>query len=473
MRFKRGIDRYQISFQSIDDLIQKNNFIRLIDLLCEEHCQSYETKKGELDTGRKAYHPADLLKVIVYGYFHGVSSSRKLERECRINLEVKWLTHDQSPDHKTLSDFRKDNPRLIETLFKALISKFQKDIGAVGKKISIDGTKIKAYAKQEISIQEVKEKLEDLETQSKSYLERMHEIDLLEDDVEQLRETREQIQDELVKLEDKKKDLEHYNQQLQEANQEKMCVTDPDTKRMKGRYGIYWGYNVQASVDNTHHLITSITVTNQQNDKGQLSPAVEASTQTTQELPTEILADGGYYKITELEELEQKDIACYVALNRTSSQIKDEERGVHFTYHPQSDQYICTENKPLIYKRKKQVAERNTKVYQGVSCHTCPIDRRCTSSEQRTVHRNPNQEWLDQYHEKMNSEHGKTKLKERKAVAEHPFGTMKYYMGQMPLLLRGKMKVQTEMFLYALGYNLKRYIKSISETTEKELVWTA
>src|SRR3982751_4979385 len=141
MRFKRGKDRAQMSFQSMDDLIEKNSFVRLIDLLCEEHCQSYDTKKGELDTGRRAYHPADVLKIIVYGYFHGISSSRKLERACRINLELKWLTHDQSPDHKTLSDFRKDNPSLFETLFKTLIIKFQKDVGSVGKKISIDGTK--------------------------------------------------------------------------------------------------------------------------------------------------------------------------------------------------------------------------------------------------------------------------------------------------------------------------------------------
>jgi transposase len=472
MRFKRGKDRAQMSFQSMDDLIEKNSFVRLIDLLCEEHCQSYDTKKGELDTGRRAYHPADVLKIIVYGYFHGISSSRKLERACRINLELKWLTHDQSPDHKTLSDFRKDNPSLFETLFKTLIIKFQKDVGSVGKKISIDGTKIKAYAKQEISIQEVKEKLEDLENQSKNYLERINEIDSLEDDVEQLREARVQIQDELAKLEDKKKDLEHYNQ-LQEAAQEKLCLTDPDAKRMKGRYGVYWGYNVQASVDNTHHLITSITVTNQQNDKGQLSPAVAASTQTTQEQPTEILADGGYYKITELEELEQQGISCYVALNRTFSQVKDQERGAHFTYHPHSDQYTCTENKPLIYKRKKQVAERSMKVYQGTSCHTCPADRRCTFSQQRIIHRNPNQEWLDQYHEKMNSERGKIKLKKRKTVAEHPFGTMKYYMGQMPLLLRGKMKAQTEMFLYALAYNLRRYIKNITDLTEQRVLHTA
>src|SRR3990170_2852607 len=243
MRFKRGIDRHQISFQSMDEHIEKNNFIRLIDLLCEEHCQGYDNKKGELETGRKAYHPADILKIIVYGYFHGVSSSRKLERECRINLEVKWLTHDQVPDHKTLSDFRKESPSLVETLFKALITKFQKDIGVVGKKISIDSTKVKAYAKQEICLDKVKEKLEDLEAQSKTYLERMHEIDLLEDDVEQLRETREQIQEELSKLEDRKKDLERDNQQLLDANQKKVCATDPEEKKMKGRYGKYLGYN--------------------------------------------------------------------------------------------------------------------------------------------------------------------------------------------------------------------------------------
>lgn len=227
---------------------------------------------------------------------------------------------------------------------------------------------------------------------------------------------------------------------------------------MRGRYGKYWGYNVQAAVDTEHHLITSVKVTNAQNDKGLLIPMVEASQEVTGQKPEESLADGGYYKITELKELEEQGTQCYVAINRTPSQAKDQAQGLEFTYHQQEDRYSCNEGQSLAYWRKKG----DVRVYRGAQCHLCPIRDKCTTADQRTIHRNENGKWIDSFYEKMNSAEGKEKLIKRRSVAEHPFGTMKYYMGQIPLLLRGKKKVQTEMNLYAIGYNLKRYFNILA-----------
>jgi len=458
MRYHKGNCRYQQSFLSLDDQVSKANVIRIIDEICEEFCTKVTTEKGIKDTGRKPYDPADLLKILVYGYFNGISSSRKLERETQRNIELKWLTSNVAPDHKTISDFRKDNPELISGLFKRLITRFKEHGLLTGKSIGVDGTKIKAYASKELNIETIRHKLDGIEQQVEKYLKDMDTLDKAEDDVEELERKKADLEEALAVLAAKKKEYQHLEDYLQAIGENRISTTDVDSKIMRGRYGKYWGYNTQTAVDTEHHLITSIKVTNLQNDKGLLAPMVEASQEITGQKPEEILADGGYYKITELKELEEQGTQCYVAINRTPSQAKDQAQGLVFTYHQQEDRYTCSERQSLDYWRRKG----DIKVYRGTQCHLCPIRNTCTTTEQRTIHRNENGEWIDSFHKKMNSVEGKDKLIKRRSVVEHPFGTMKYYMGQIPLLLRGKKKVQAEMNLYAIGYNLKRYFNILA-----------
>jgi transposase len=461
MRYLRGEGRYQQSFLSLDDHICKSNVVRFLDELCEDFSESFLSEnsfnKGVKDTGRKAYHPGDLLKILIYGYFNGVNSSRKLERETNRNIELKWLIGNILPDHKTIADFRKDNPELVTEMFSYLILKFKEQGLITGKKLVIDGTKVKGYASHEIRVDSIQNKLDNIETQVSKYLKDMATIDHAEDDIEELEEKRAVLNAELEKLAAKKKSYENDLSILQKAGQKRLTVTDLDCRMMRSRYGMYFGYNVQAAVDTTHHFITQIETTNNQNDKGLLIPMVENCEHLTGEHTEEISADAGYYKIDELEELEKKSTACYVAINRTPTQVNDQLNNLTFTYHKQEDRYYCNEGKKLDYFRKKNVDGRECKIYRGIECTGCVIKSKCTSVENRSITRNPNQEWIDSYHDKMNSLEGQEKIKKRKSIAEHPFGTIKYLMGQIPLLLRGRKKVQTEMNLYAIGYNLKRY----------------
>lgn len=474
MRYKRGQFRYQQSFLSLEDQISQKHVIRFIDKICEEFYTEEESKdfgfnKGLQETGRKAYHPSDLMKILVYGYFNGLSSSRKLERECGRNIELKWLTGDIIPDHKTISDFRKDNLEMVNSLFVYIIGRFKEEGLVRGKSIAVDGSKIKAYASQEINIETIKQKLEGIEGQVKKYLEEIATIDQTEEDIEALSKRKAELEKEIEELGSKKKSYEETKAYLEAMGETRICTTDPESKMMRGRYGKYWGYNVQTSVETDYHLITKIKVTDNQNDKGLLKPMVEASEQSTGQKPEETLADGGYYKISELEELEEKGTLCYVAINRTASQAKDQAHGLEFSYNEQQDRYYCGEGKKLDYWRKKTVDGRQTRVYKGVECQGCAQKAICTSTEHRMIHRNENQQWIDAFHAKMNSAQGKDKLIKRKSTAEHPFGTMKYAMGQIPLLLRGKKKVQTEMNLYAIGYNLKRYFNIQAARNQQRL----
>ena len=456
-------------------MISKSHGVRLMDEICEEFCGELEPEnvfeKGNKETGRMPYHPADILKILVYGYFNGISSSRKLERECGRNIEVKWLTSGLAPDHKTLADFRRNNGEMITRLFGYLVKRFKEAGLLSGKSIAVDGTKIKANGSREITIETVNQKLEDIENGVEKYLNQMEVLDKTEDEVEELQKKKAVLEEELERLGVKKKEYEDYKERLQQAGEERICITDDEAKMMKGRYGKYYGYNVQVTVDTENHFLTSIQTTDSQNDKGLLAPMLEASAQNTEQQPEEALADAGYYKINQLEQLEQQGTQCYVAVNKTFKQIEDEKNELAFTYSKTEGRYYCGEGRTLEYSRKKKKEDGTpVDVYKGTECGTCSKKEICTTALARTVHRSGNQEWIDAFHNKMKSCEGKEKLIQRRSVAEHPFGTMRYTMGQIPILLRKRKKVQIEMNLYGIGYNLKRYLNIQRMEEEKTII---
>lgn len=277
MRYLRGHTRNQQTFISVDDQINRANPIRMMDSICEDYCKQSALEvfeKGHDATGRKAYHPADFLKILVYGYFNGISSSRKLERECGRNVELSWLVSGLVPDHKTISDFRKSNPSMISGLFTYLIAIFKASGFLPGRSIAIDGSKIKAYASAQVDLDTIAHKLEDIENQSAKYLKQLESLDSAEDELEELSKRKAELEQQLSKLVAKKKAYQDWQNALEQAGEKKLCTTDSEAKMMRGRYGNYWGFNVQSAVDTENHMITDIQVTNRQNDKGLLTAMV-------------------------------------------------------------------------------------------------------------------------------------------------------------------------------------------------------
>ena len=122
MAFKKGIDRDQVLLfpESLDEYVSEDSPVRLIDAFVERlnlaalNLQGIESK----EMGRPSYNPKDLLKVLIYGYFYGARSSRRMERECKVNVEVMWLTGKLTPDHNTLSEFRKKNIKCMKPMFR-------------------------------------------------------------------------------------------------------------------------------------------------------------------------------------------------------------------------------------------------------------------------------------------------------------------------------------------------------------------
>lgn len=438
--------RYQTEiFSSLDDQVYLDSIVRIIDKVVDNIYQSTQRKKEKYDdisdVGRPEYPKGDLLKLYLYGYIHRIKSSRQLERESKVNIEVMWLMGRLSPDHWTISNFRKENQELIKQVIKTF-NNFLLESGYLeGKTIVIDGTKLKANASSRgnMNIDELKERAEQTDDKITYYLEVFNKTDQYEEEIEELQK--------------EKQELERQIEQLKKENKKVYVKTDPEANIIKTKEGKQAAYNVQISCDGKHKLIVATEVNSQANDFKQLKKMYESSKEMLSiRKPEEVIADAGYYVPEEIEQIEKEEkVSTYVA------PLPERKKG-GFVYNAQKDQYSCQMGKLLVFeKEKKDVRGRSKRYYRSSQCQGCSIRKECTSSDKGRIKiRYVNQDFRDSYRERMMQEKSKEKIKLRKAIVEHPIGTIKLWLGRNPLLLRGKEKVKTEIRLVSLSYNLLR-----------------
>ena len=144
MHYIKPHDRNQrLFFSSLDDFVSSEHPVRILDAIVRNIVKNNPEKfryKGQQDVGRRAYSPETMLKLFIYGYLNGISSSRKLEVETYRNIEVKWLLSDLQPDHKTIANYRRDNADQIRTL-TIEFRKFLNELGYIkGKTLAVDGS---------------------------------------------------------------------------------------------------------------------------------------------------------------------------------------------------------------------------------------------------------------------------------------------------------------------------------------------
>jgi transposase len=474
MHYIEPIDRDQLSLaSSMNDWVSKDNVVRLIDALVDRIVKaqpdSFATR-GQQDLGRKAYRPETLQKLYLYGYLNGICSSRRLERECYRNLEVMWLLGQLRPDHKTISDYRKDNKDAIRTVCLAFRG-FLKEQGFIeGHTVAYDGTKIKANASKElVSKDGIEKRMKKLETELEKYLNQLQSNDIAEDLEEQINNLSADYQIEpalLQKIADLQKQLEVLRSQkefLKTKGIKRYSPADPDARLMKSRDGYIPGYNVQTGVDKKNKLIVVAEVTNSVNDCKQLEPNVKRTVEQTGIVPKVVVADKGYANLHQIQSVEQKyesnETQCVVPLQQSGQEQKDKAAGISFTYDTENDQVICSEGRALPCKARN-IKKRGEicDLYRG-NCAGCPKKPMCTRSPiGRTVYLNQNHVWIDEYKNRMGDPTFKKGVKERKTLVEHPFGTIKCMLGKIPLRLRGMSKSQIEIDLVTTAYNLKRLL---------------
>lgn len=452
-------------------MVSEHNPVRLIDALLDRLNQKdpvkFEIDKGNKSTGRKAYSPVLLSKLFLYGYLNRIASSRRLEQETYRNIEMMWLINNEHPDHKTIADFRKDNAlliRLVTTSFR----RFLKENGFIkGETQAYDGTKFKAYTKKEVlTLQGVVSRLTYLGKEIDEYLIRMEKVDSLESVDEQVSErelTKCRLETQISNLQAELHQLENYRKSMEDKGQTSYCMNDPDARLMPSRDGWIPAYNVQVGVDDQNRMISSAEVTSLPNDLHALEENVKATEEQLGQTPKVVIADLGYGNTEQMKQVESNQITnCYIPLEENRNSKHDKDNGLNFTYDPERDVVICSQGEnlyPLTRNMNKNGQFFNTYRPRKGVCSRCPQFGICTKSPKgRTFHVGERLQYRNECLERQQTKEFKEVFRKRKGMVEHPFGTLKLWMGKIPLLLRSRKKVQIKIAPYTTAYNLRRML---------------
>ncbi len=465
MGYKQGENRQQISLlpEAIDDYVGENSVVRFIDGFVDSlnlRALGF-TRTSTAETGAPAYSAACLLKLYLYGYLHQHRSSRQLERQARVNIELIWLMEKLTPVYKTIADFRKDNGKAIGAAVGEFRS-FCRELGLYGQQlVAIDGSFFKASNGQDkvLSEKRLRQEAANLEREVEKYLEEMDRLDAEESDEVEL--TAEELEEKIRIMKERLKEKESQRESLSESDEAYRCLSDGDARLLCKGGGTVIGYNVQIAVDDKHHLIAGYDVTNDGNDAQQLGRMALQARDNMAVDSLEVVADSGYHTRAELKKCADAQITAYVAFRDTSSSKAQGRFGKQdFVYDEAEDIYRCPAGETL-----KRVGQRKSSAglllhtYRAKSCRECAIRDRCIKPETRTKQ-------LDRWEHEQLVEENAVRLKanpammsRRKGLAEHPFGTFKRWSGQEHFLTRGMANVGTEMSLSVLAYNLKRAVQ--------------
>jgi transposase len=462
-RYVEGQDRTQsVLFpERLDDWIDEDSTVRVIDVFIDE----LDLKKLGFDraepsaTGRPAYSPATLLKIYVYGYLNRVQSSRRLESEAQRNLELIWLTGRLAPDFKTIADFRRDNGEAIRKVCKEFVLLCRRLNLFTDGIVAIDASKFKAVNNRDKNFtdRKLQARIEQLEDSIKRYL---IELDRADRDVTAVLPGRvTHLKEKIVKVKQQMQSLEAIGERMKASKDGQISLTDPDARSMatSGRGTGIVGYNVQTAVDAKHHLIVAHEVTNVGHDRDQLANMAKLAKAATGEGALVALADRGYYEGYEILECERAGVAAVLPKPMTSNNLADglfDKRD--FVYDAKQDEYRCPAGKIAIYRFTSEEGGKTLHKYWSSDCPQCPMKSRCTTSKYRRIARWEHEGVLDVVQERLDGAPESMQL--RRQTVEHVFGTLKAWMGSGHFLTRTLPRVQTEMSLHVLAYNLKRVI---------------
>jgi len=454
--FIQGEDRSQATLfpERLDDYVAEDSSVRVIDVFIDELDLSgmgFKTQPNE--TGRPAYHPTTMLKLFVYGYLNRVHSSRRLEREAQRNVELMWLTGRLAPDFKTIADFRKDNGvpiRLVCRKFVILCRNLNLFANAF---VAIDGSKFKAVNNRDRNFTraKMKRRIAEADATIERYLQQLAEADRQEPDEDRTRS----LEDKIASLKKEMVRLKKVEARLLKTPGQQISLTDPDARSMKTRGTGIVGYNVQTAVDTKHHMIVAHEVTNQGSDRRQLANMAKQAKSVLAAEALTAVADRGYYRSEDIHECENANITSYLPKPNTSgNRAKGQFGREDFRYISEDDEYECPAGQRLVRRATTQDKGKIMYRYWTSVCRQCPLKEQCTSGKERRVTRWEHEEVLEAAQTRLDRSPDMMRI--RRATVEHPFGTLKAWMGSTHFLTKTLDRVSTEMSLHVLAYNMKR-----------------
>jgi transposase len=460
--FIEGQCRTQVTLfpESLDEYVAEDNEVRAIDVFIDElDLSAIGFRMEPSATGRPAYHPRTMLKLYVYGYLNRVQSSRRLEREAQRNIELMWLTGRLAPDFKTIADFRKNNGEAIRAVCREFVMLCRKLGLFVDAVVAIDGSKFKGVNNRNRNFTKAKLKgrLRQIDESIERYLGEIASEDRRENRASQGK--RKRLSGKIEALKKEMAQLKEMEDQVLSAPDQQISLTDPDARAMTsaGRGKLVVGYNLQAAVDTKNHLIVAHEVTNDGLDCGQLSNMAKQAKEAIGSETLEVVADRGYYDGSEVLACEEAGVTAYLPKPQTSG---NKAKGLFarrdFVYDPEHDHYRCPAGEIAIYRYSREENGKVIRRYWSSACTTCSIKDKCTTGAQRRIGRWEHEAVLEALEERLDNE--PERMKARRQTVEHPFGTLKAWMGVTPLLTRTLGRVSTEVSLSVLAYNFRRLL---------------
>lgn len=512
--------RYQVTLmpKSIEDYVGEDNPVRVIHAFVEvlDLREANFQNTTPAKEGRPRYSPKTLLKLYIYGYLYRIRSSRKLMEECLRNVHVMWLIGELTPDFRTISDFRKNNKKALKNIFKEFV-KICLELNLYSRQLlAIDGSKFRAVNSKMNNVTEnkLKKHLKRIAKKIDAYVKELEEND--SKDSESRKYTKEELLSKIEHLKKQTKKYNNYLKKMQEVEETQISFTDHESRLMllhNGGYDV--GYNVQTAVDEENKMIADFMVTNHCNDSNLLSKVAKEAKETLEVEVIEVVADNGYESAEDTLEclkagilpnvsLKEGIIEQEVTLDYTESEITPEiknstkpediekclKAGVLSTIYQDKNieieiveeekigssnkcfvlsddgkYVVCPEGKKLnkvSYLKKR----RKTRFVSRSACSSCK--NKCTESKFKQVDLKYGQTKLfindPNYKEKkvlIRIKPDKEKLKQRKCIVEHPFGTIKRGWGFSYMLLQGIAKCEADFSLAFLAYNIRRAINIV------------
>ena len=443
-RFIEGADRRQVMLlpDCLDDYVDEDSPVRAVDVFVDMLDLAALGFSVEPEaTGRPGYHPGLMLRIYLYGYLNQIQSSRRLERECGRNLELIWLTGRLKPDFKTIADFRKDNGPAIRKACQQFVALCRDMRLLDGGVVAIDGSRFKAVnAKaKNFTREKLRRKLGEIDAAIQRYLAELDRADeVLEKTGSALPEARiERAGRKLAHLKKEADRLRTVEKRMDATGETQVSFSDPDARSMAttARMPRVVGYNVQTAVEAEHHLIVAHEVTMHGYDRDALSMMGVAARDAMAADQIEAIADKGYYKGEEIVACEEQGVSVVVPKPLTSNAgARGRFDKADFAYDSARDVYICPAGEALTYRFTGQQDGKSIRSYWSGACADCAIKEKCTTGKERRVRRWEHEDVLDRSQKRLDDD--PSKLAVRSMTVEHPFGTIKSWMGATHFKMR-------------------------------------
>lgn len=475
---------------SLGDLIPEDHICYLVESLVETlNYQLFDTRYS--GAGHPAYHPRILLKLLLMGILDRIRSSRRLARNARENVVYMYLSEKTTPDFRTISDFRKDNPELIKEVFQHTIV-FAKKEGLLDlSHLSTDGSKIKANAsnkrvltKEELAVLQrfVQDELEEWAKQDDMEEEAYGEIRGLDQLSKQGRKTLQKAAQYYMKRVkergvDFKKEVEDTLTKAQaEVEQEgvsKVSTTDAGSRFMKNKKGkIELSYNAQITVDKAGFVLAN-DISQNAADIDQLRPQVLQTKENLGGLPDRPTwsFDAGYFEGENIRFLTDENIDGYIPDNNEVKKNKPFDKK-NFLYAAEKDEYTCPAHHKMVFMGTQfdKQKEKTIRVYKGQSCLDCQSQHDCTKRKGgiRYLKMFPHEDARNAMGAKMKTLQAKQTYKLRQQIVEPVIGDIKENKGIRTFLGRGIKTVKTEFNIICAAINVKRIWLSLQKRDKEK-----